>query len=85
MQLDPQAYKQAKNRGRASMAIDASGTVGDAVIVTINYYDRETGNTDASLYPLSLAALQDIRQKTNQELNRLDLLITDMKTTLGVA
>lgn len=85
MYLDPQEYKKAKNRSRASIAIDANGTVGDAVIVTINYYDRESGTTDAVLYPTSLAAVQEIRKNTNQELNRLDLLITDIKAVLGVA
>lgn len=81
MQLDSRMYERAKNRGRLTTVKDPAKPT-THVLITVDYYDKETGNKDSVTESVSLEELQDIRQKTNQERNRLDTMITDITAIL---
>lgn len=82
MQLDSRTYERAKNRGRLTITKDPANPTTHA-LVSVDFYDKETGDRDTVTESISLSELQDIRQKTHQERNRLDTMITDFTTTLA--
>lgn len=82
MQLETRTYERAKTRGRVTIVKDTENPT-THVAITINYYDRESGTSDAVTEVVSLEEVQNIRQKTHQERNRLDTLITDIQAVLS--
>lgn len=81
MQLDTRQYERLKAKGRISLAKDPNNPT-THVIASRERFNEE-GDKEVVTEVISLAEVQEIRLKTNQERNRLDSLITDITTTLG--
>lgn len=88
MAIDPRTYISLKRNGRTAVdktVVDGEGNEGDTsatAVVTINYYDRETGSTVPHTEQADLEALRITRQKTAEDLAALDELIGDIETAL---
>ena len=79
--LDPHTYGRMKERGLTSIEKHDDD---DAAEITVSYYDKESGAAKPSTVVVSLPTLKETRQKTAEELSRLDDMIADIESALGV-
>ncbi len=81
--MDARLYKRAKNRSRSTIVADPDN--GDtAVLITIGYYDRETGSTEDREFRTTRDEINARLTATQQDRNALNNLLTDIEAIVGV-
>ena len=84
--IDPNVYQRAKDNGKVSIQKDITqaGADDDAVVITLTRYDEETGDVVTQETRTTLSTMQRVRQATQDELERLNMVCSDIAATLGV-
>lgn len=79
--MDSLRYEHLKNKGCIAMTRDPDNPKTHVIVECQRY--NEDGDPVTITHKLSLAEMQEVREKTHQECNRLDNLITDITAVLN--